>query len=53
MLNVEHLGNQKITKKTKIHYSITIATVNVLVHFLPFLKCLYTFIFTVDIRISM
>ena len=43
MSNAEHLGNQKITKKTKTHYSITIATVNVLVHFFLFLKCLYTF----------
>lgn len=39
MFNVEHLGNQKIAKKTKTYYPITIASVNVLVHFFPFLKC--------------
>lgn len=43
MFNVEHLGNQKIAKKTKTYYPITIASVNILVHFFPFLKCLYTF----------
>lgn len=52
MLNEEHLGKQKITKKTKTHYSITTATVNVLIHFFPSLKHLYIFTFTVEIRIS-